>query len=260
MIGKSVSWFFRNARDAIARRLVKIGVTPNMLTVFGTLLTIATGVCMGFGVKTGNNGYFVVSGALLYCCFACDMLDGAVARIGKLSTTFGAFLDSTLDRVSDFALYAGLGFGFIWIEPANLTFAVLCMVGFLEAVMISYIKARAEDFIDDCSVGFWQRGERCAAVIISAFACNPGALAVMLGIGPAFTVLRRFAYAKTVIAGGAGVADPRINGKWYHKIQPWLYPRTSLPYDAAVLGCIAFLIFARIDPANWDVLSWWLNH
>jgi CDP-diacylglycerol---glycerol-3-phosphate 3-phosphatidyltransferase len=259
MIGKTVGWFFKTWRDSWARGLVRLGVTPNALTVFGTLCSVAAGGVLGMATWTDEPRYSLLAGGFLFLAFAGDMLDGAVARIGGKSTTFGALLDSTLDRVSDFALWAGLGVGYILRDPPNVTFALLCMVGFAEAVLISYVKARAEDFVDHCGVGYWQRGERSAGIIIAAFACNPHAYVVELSILSLFTVLRRILHARALLAGRSPVTDARTRGRWYHKLQPWLYPRATWPYDLLTITYIAFLIFGPVDPDRWDLLRRWLG-
>lgn len=258
MIGKSIGWLFSVARDALTRGLVFLRVTPNTLTVIGTLLTIAASACFAMNIKTGDWRWSLAAACWLFASSGCDMLDGAVARLGGKGTKFGALLDSTMDRVSDFAIWAGLGFGFIWRDPANLTFAGLCALGFLEAVLISYVKARAEDIIEDCSVGYWQRPERCAGTIIAAFACNMPAYVVEMSILPIFTLLRRVLHARAVMLGRSPVTRAS-EGRWYHKIQPWLYPRASWPYDLMTGVYIAWLIWAPVDPDRWDILRWWLG-
>jgi len=255
MIGKSVAWFFSTSRDLIARRLVKLHVTPNMLTLTGCVCTSLTGVMLGMGIATGQKFFYAFAVLLLYWCAACDMLDGAVARIGKKASTFGAFLDSTTDRVSDFVLWAGMACGFICQKTPNITFALLCMMAIFHSMMISYTKSRAETLIGECNVGFWQRGERFAAILFAALAANPGAAVLQQGISPAFTTWRRISYTYAVMAGKTAVKHPR-DGKWYQKIQPWMYPQMTWPYDIAVLGNIAFLLFFRVDPAKMDVVRW----
>ncbi len=259
MIGKGIAWIVSSARDALGKGLVAMRIKPDFITVMGTILTIAAGACFAVSIKTDEKIWCIYAGVLLFFSIACDMLDGVVARLTNHSTTFGAFLDSTMDRVSDFAIWAGMAFGYAWKDQANITFIMLSFLGFFEASMISYIKARSEDFIESCKVGYWQRGERCAAMIISAFACNPAAFVVEQSILPLFTLLRRALHAKTCLAGGTPVTNARIEGKWYHKIQPWLYPRMSWPYDIMTAGYIAFLIFARFNPANYDFIRFWLD-
>ena len=103
---------------------------------------------------------------LLILAGACDMLDGAVARVGRMGTKAGGVLDSSVDRVSDLALYLGCFLHFVIITPASATYALLAAVGLCCGMLISYVKARAESEIPDCSVGYWLRGERFAAMLI----------------------------------------------------------------------------------------------
>lgn len=259
MIGKGIGWFVSSMRDALARLVVKLRIPPNVITVLGTIFTIGAGACFAVSIKTDEKVWCIFAGVLLYFSIACDMLDGVVARLTGRSSRFGAFLDSSMDRVSDFAIWAGLAFGYAWLEPANITFVMLAFLGFFSASMISYVKARSEDFIESCKVGYWQRGERCAAVIIAAFACNPAALVVEQSILPLFTLAHRFLHARAVMAGRKPVMNARVEGKWYHKIQPWLYPRMSWPYDIMTAVYIAFLIFARFDPAKYDFIRYWIG-
>ena len=101
----------------------------------------------------------------LLLCGAADMLDGAMARLGNKVTRFGAFLDSTVDRYCDVLLF--LGIGIYYARQGNVTYQVLAMVGMANALLISYTKARSEDFIPSCRVGYWERGERSAALLIA---------------------------------------------------------------------------------------------
>jgi CDP-diacylglycerol--glycerol-3-phosphate 3-phosphatidyltransferase len=255
-----------SARDLFARGLIRIGITPNMLTAAGVVFTLGAGVCFALGGSSragwslvphaDRTLYPLLAACLIVLASAMDMLDGAVARLGKGGSRFGAFLDSTLDRVSDFAVYAGLAVHFAWGSPANVTFMLLCMVAFFNAVMISYTRARAEDLIETCSVGYWQRGERSAAILIGAFSFNIPAMVVQQSILPAGTVLRRALHTRAVLSGGSPVTDPRRGSLWM-KLRLWRWPRMTVPYDVITAGNIAWLIFAPV-PAM-DVLRSWLG-
>ncbi|MBL7218686.1 MAG: CDP-alcohol phosphatidyltransferase family protein [Phycisphaerae bacterium] len=248
MIGRGVGFGFSTARDAIARGLVKAGVTPNALTLAGAAVTAGAGVCYALGA--GRDYSFLVWGAvLLIVASACDMLDGAAARIGGKASLFGEFLDSTLDRFSDFAIYAGIAIGYASLEPANITFVLLAMMSFFNSIMISYAKARAENLIESCPVGYWQRGERSAAILIATFANNLPALLVQQATLPMLTVLRRIFYTKAVTEGKEVIVDPRKGGLWL-KLHLWYWPRMSLPYDFVTGVNIAWLIFAPIGTAD----------
>jgi CDP-diacylglycerol--glycerol-3-phosphate 3-phosphatidyltransferase len=263
MIGRAIGRGFSVARDAVARVLIAARITPNMLTLLGMAITAGAGVCYGIGAgvpaalsldaRAPANFYLPLAGLLLILASACDMLDGAVARLGNLKSDFGAFLDSTLDRYSDFAVFAGIAVYYAWQTPANLTFALGAMLAFFNAFMISYARARAEDIIDHCSVGYWQRGERSAAILIATFAGNIPALVVQQALLPLLTVLRRIFYTKAVIEGRTPQTDPRKGNLWL-KLRLWRYPRGTWAYDFVTVVNIAWLIFAPVDAARWDVI------
>jgi CDP-diacylglycerol--glycerol-3-phosphate 3-phosphatidyltransferase len=267
MIGRGIAAGVSAARDFLARGLLRLRVPPNALTFAGALLTAAAGVCYALAAGrdfawtlrpgAAANAFALLAGALLVLSFACDMLDGAVARLGSRQSRFGAFLDSTLDRYSDFAIYAGIAAGYAFARPANATFVLLSMIAFFNAFMISYTRARAEDIIPDCKVGFWQRGERSAAVLVGTFACNLPALVVQQAALPLLTAVRRILHTKAVIRGQPRITDPRRGG-WWLKLRLWRWPRKTLPYDLTCAACIAWLLLARIPAA--DVLRSWLGN
>jgi len=266
MIGRSIGQAVAAGRDGLARGLIRLHVTPNALSLTGMVLTAAAGVCYAIGAARGfawsldpraeAGAYLLLAGGLAVLASACDMLDGAVARLGGQNTPFGAFLDSTLDRFSDFAIYAGIAVAYAARAPANLTFVLLSMIAFFAAFLISYSRARAEDLIDACKVGFWQRGERSAAILTGTFAHNIPALVVQQALLPAFTALRRIFYTRAVLAGRQPVTDPRRAG-WAHKLRLWRWPRGTWGYDLAAAANIAWLLLARI-PAR-DVLRMWFG-
>jgi phosphatidylglycerophosphate synthase len=210
--------------------LIKLRVTPNKLTLTGMVLTALAGFCYAAGSGSrfawsfstaGNaNCYLLLAAALLILSSACDMLDGAVARIG------------------------------------NLTYVLLCMLAVGNAFLISYTRARAHEAGGTCTVGYWQRGERMAAVLIATAAHNIPALVLQQALLTLPTVLRRIFHAKAVLEGKHPITDPRLGG-WWLKVRLWRWPRMTIPYDLVTGLNIAWLIFARV-PAN-DYLRWWLG-
>ncbi len=260
MIGRAIGTSIAEARDAMARGLVRLGVGPNLLTFMGIIITLGAGICYALAPTKGKfapnldptapaNGFLLLAGGLLLLACACDMLDGAVARIGGKKTLFGAFLDSSIDRIGDFAVYAGIAAFYARREPANVTFVVLSMVASFNAFMISYTRARAEDLIESCSVGYWQRGERSAAILIATFAHNIPALVLQQAILPAFTVYRRMTHTRAVLAGKSPVTDPR-RGTLLDKVRMWRWKRMTVPYDFVTALNIAWLLLARFDADN----------
>jgi CDP-diacylglycerol---glycerol-3-phosphate 3-phosphatidyltransferase len=146
--------------DPIADWLVRHRVHPNTITVVGTLFTIAGGVLYG-------TGHILTGGWLLGITALTDVLDGMVARRSNLSSVFGAFLDSTLDRVSDGAVLGGLAvFYAINTQHHSVVMVVVCLAGIIGAFLTSYTRARAEALGLDAKVGMLQRPER--VVLLSA--------------------------------------------------------------------------------------------
>jgi CDP-diacylglycerol---glycerol-3-phosphate 3-phosphatidyltransferase len=140
--------------DPVADWFVRRRVHPNTITVIGTLCTVAGGVIYGTG-HIRPAGWFLGLTALF------DVLDGTVARRSGRSSTFGAFLDSTLDRVADGAVMGGLA-TFYALNPAHrsVPMMIVCMLGLIGAFLTSYTRARAEALGIDAKVGLLQRPER----------------------------------------------------------------------------------------------------
>jgi CDP-diacylglycerol--glycerol-3-phosphate 3-phosphatidyltransferase len=136
--------------------LVRRGVSPNEITTLGTFCVVATGVVFAMGhIRTG--------GWILGLTAVFDVLDGEVARRAGTATTFGAFYDSTLDRVADGALLGGL-LVFYASDSVHrsVPMVIVALLGIIGAFLTSYARARAEALHIDAKVGLIQRGERIA--------------------------------------------------------------------------------------------------
>jgi CDP-diacylglycerol--glycerol-3-phosphate 3-phosphatidyltransferase len=146
--------------DPAANWMVRKGVHPNTITVFGTLCTAAGGVIYATGhIRTG--GWFLGLTALF------DVLDGTVARRSNRSSTFGAFLDSTLDRVADGFVLGGLAVFYATSSTnRSVVMMLIALLGLVGAFLTSYTRARAEALGLDAKVGLLQRPER--VVLLSA--------------------------------------------------------------------------------------------
>lgn len=143
----------------IVRGLSLSRIHPNVLTFFGLVINIWAAYLLARGQFRAAG--FVIIGAGLF-----DMVDGRVARETNRVTRFGAFFDSVLDRCSDMALLIGL---LVWYGNNNQPgYVVLTAVAMMACVMISYARARAENLIPTCKVGFMERPERVVLVIIGA--------------------------------------------------------------------------------------------
>ena len=151
---------FLRAIDPAVGFLAHHHVSPNTITTVGTLLTIAAGVVYA-------TGHIMTAGWLMSVTAVFDVIDGQVARRTGRSTVFGAFYDSTLDRIADGALMAGLTV-FYMTSPVhgNIYMVVVCLVGIIGTFLVSYTRARAESLGIDAKVGVMQRPERI--VLLSA--------------------------------------------------------------------------------------------
>ncbi len=142
--------------NPIASPLIAAGVQPNAITTVGTLILVGGGVAFGFG-------YPRVGGALLLLSGAFDVIDGKVARGGGLMSAFGAFYDSTLDRVGESVLFGGIAVFFLTggARPDLAVLAVsITILALASGLVVSYARARAEGLRLECRVGIAQRAER----------------------------------------------------------------------------------------------------
>jgi len=187
---------FYTTVNPLVERLIRAGVRPNAITTVGTGLVLVSAVAYATGhVRTG--------GALLLLSGVADTLDGQVARGGAMVTRFGAFYDSTLDRVGDGATFIGIG-AFLMTAP-DVAFrtpaVVLCMVAILSSLLVSYARARAEGLGLDCKVGIAQRAERILGLGVASvvFGAGPNgllleAIVALLAVASVITVVQRFVY------------------------------------------------------------------
>jgi CDP-diacylglycerol--glycerol-3-phosphate 3-phosphatidyltransferase len=187
---------FYTVVNPLVQRLIRSGVRPNTITTVGTGLVLASAVAYATGhIRSG--------GLLLLLSGVADTLDGQVARSGAMVTRFGAFYDSTLDRVGDGATFIGIGAFLLtapdvaYRDPA----AIICMVAILGSLLVSYARARAEGLGLDCKVGIAQRAERVLLVGVTSlvFGAGPHALLLetmvtLLALASIITVIQRFVY------------------------------------------------------------------
>jgi CDP-diacylglycerol---glycerol-3-phosphate 3-phosphatidyltransferase len=157
MLSKYGRPLFAEILERMAHGLHRLGITPNALTYTGFFLTAITALFLA-------NGFFRWGGVLLIIAAFFDMLDGAVARFTKQMSTFGAFLDSTLDRYSESVTFLAMAF-FYSLRPSTRTELVLIFVILVGSLMVSYTKARAEALQVECKAGILQRPERLVLLI-----------------------------------------------------------------------------------------------
>lgn len=159
--------------DPFVKLLIKMGLTPNAVTTIGFVLNIGVTVIFIMGAEEGNRGdlsYIGWAGALILFAGLFDMLDGQVARLGKMSSTFGALYDSVLDRYSELVMFFGICYYLVGHHYfLSSIFAFIAMIG---SMMVSYTRARAEGLGIECKDGLMQRPERIITIGVAAIACG----------------------------------------------------------------------------------------
>jgi len=176
-LGNPIGLFF-------ARALARTGISPNALTVMGFLITVVAAIVIG-------NGQLVWGAVVILLAGLFDLLDGALARYTGKMTLFGAILDSTLDRLSDAALFIGLVA--YWVVLGETTPVVITAVTLAGALTVSYTRARAEAAGLKGKEGFFTRPERVIVLALGLIFHIPLAAVVIIGALSYITILQRLA-------------------------------------------------------------------
>jgi len=145
--------------DPMVGVLGRSGITPNAITSASLVLSIAAAYFIG-------TSHFPLGGALVLVSGLFDLLDGALARFTKQTTRFGAILDSTVDRVSEAAIFCGLLVWYMHMPKGAVLEAVVIFAALIGSFLVSYIRARAEGLGLECRVGLFTRAERVIVLAI----------------------------------------------------------------------------------------------
>ena len=182
MFSRRIQQRARKLVTAIIQPLAHLDVTPNTLTIIGLLLSVVTALVIA-------QGYLFVGGLLVLFAGVFDMFDGAMARVRNAATTFGAFLDSTLDRYSESIILFGLLYyalqhpglqDVLWPAPHEQTWMIIFIfIAAVGSLMVSYTKARAEGLGIECKTGLLARPERVVILAIGLLS-NTGIWALAL--------------------------------------------------------------------------------
>jgi len=163
--------------DPFVRVLIKLGLTPNAVTTIGFILNIGVAVIFIIGGEKGNRGdltYIGWAGALILFAGLFDMLDGQVARLGNMKSTFGALYDSVLDRYSEQIMF--LGICYYLVAHHYFLSSIFAFIALMGSMMVSYVRARAEGLGIECSGGLMQRPERVVTIGVFAIICGVASL------------------------------------------------------------------------------------
>ena len=152
--------------DPLAKGLLRLGLSPDAVTLIGTVGTCAAALWF-FPQQQWLPGTLIIAALVIS-----DLLDGTMARISGRSGPWGAFLDSTLDRVADGAIFGGVVLGLAAAgDTLSASAALLALVG---GAVVSYAKARAESIGVECNVGIAERAERVMLLLLATLLTGLG--------------------------------------------------------------------------------------
>jgi CDP-diacylglycerol--glycerol-3-phosphate 3-phosphatidyltransferase len=230
-IGKAVGF----PLSLIIAVCVKLRIHPNLLTFVGVLPAAWAGWELAMG-------HFPMAGVAMVIASMFDFIDGKVAKETGLSSAFGAFWDSVIDRFSDLALAVGLIC--LYASLGRIDYVLIASLTTVFATMTSYTRARAESLIKKCKVGFMERPERTVLFMIGAFTNRMAAVLWIVGVLSVVTVIDRCYYTYLELSHKP---QPNRNNLFVRAFY-WTEERTTIPYD---LWVIAILAFAWLVPPDW---------
>lgn len=183
----------RERLQPVVDRLAARRITPNQVTVAALGVSLLAALCIaGGGLRLGA--------LVLLLASLGDLLDGMLARQTGRATPFGAFFDSTLDRIGEGAILAALAYQFaVTGRPTVVAVTVLALLG---SLLVSYTRARAEALGVECKVGLMSRAERVALLVLGLLLGLPGLAVLVLAVLSLYTVGERVSYVRRALAGG----------------------------------------------------------
>ena len=193
MISQVIERGVLSLKAAVTKVVVALRISPNLLTLTSLIPTALATYYLA-------NGRLTVAGLWIIAAGFFDVIDGAVARALDQMTPFGAVLDSVTDRASDAFIYVGAVLYFYRIQEPFYVF--LTMVALAGALMVSYTRARAENTVVDCKVGFAERGERMVLMLLALFFNKLGAGMWMLAGLAWLTTLQRLVHTHRALEAG----------------------------------------------------------
>jgi phosphatidylglycerophosphate synthase len=185
MITHQIGKAGNRAVEAIVRAFAASRINPNFLTFIGMAINAVAAYLFAWD-------YFRWAGLTVILAGIFDLTDGRVARFTGRVTPFGGFFDSVMDRYSDLILLIGLLV--YYGRVSRFTYVTLVAVAMIGSVMVSYARARAENMIPSCKVGFLERPERVVLIIIGALTNRMEPVLWVIAILSNFTVIHRMVY------------------------------------------------------------------
>lgn len=249
-IGKTLGTYGSQWRDAVARRIMQQGISPNILTYTGVVINLFGGVLIGLGgvVQHNINWVHIIAGVVIWLANVFDMLDGAVARISGEVTKFGAFSDSVMDRYSDMALFAGAITYFAL--RCDLPFIIVASLALVGSLMTSYTRARAESLLPGkYNAGYMERPERIVILFVTCLFNRLYMGMIFIAIFGNLATLHRIWDTRQTAFNlehpqearqGYGSPDAPWILRFFRNIIFWEYPRQTWQHDA--MGAFLFTL------------------
>ena len=230
---------------AIIGVCVALRIHPNVLTLVGVIINFAA--AWQFAV-----GRFVTAGFIMLVANIFDFIDGKVAEAANLTSRFGGFWDSVMDRFSDLSLFIGVIYLYAQLDSTG--YVMVAAFAMMFSVMTSYTRARAESMIEQCKVGFMERPERIVLVMIGAFTNRMAGILWVILVLSIVTVLDRIYFTWRALKSqeasatwlGTSLLTLPLRAVW-HALY-WTFNRATWQYDLMV---IAILSFVWLIPPGW---------
>jgi len=235
------------------RQLMQADVNPNTLTAIGLGINIVAAAAIAVGHPHWG-------AAVLFLAGMFDVLDGAYAREAGKVTSFGAFFDSTIDRFSDIVVFTGILYFYAFGEGKGLEgtrefYVILTCAALMGSVLTSYVRARAENIIPDCHVGYLERAERTVLMIIAAGSNHIYMGIWLIAVLSHMTVLRRIIHFRTELHRLDALAAKKESGAgegptstfFKNPLLNWVFfnfPRRTWQWDI----CCAIVIILCLFP------------
>ena len=175
----------------IVRLFCYLKVPPNVISLMGFTIAVVS-------IYFIANGRFIIGGLLIFLGGIFDLIDGEVSRRKGITSRFGAFFDSFIDRYSDNLIY--LGFLYYFSTKGEIIYIILCGAIIIGSMLVSYARARAEGLGIECKVGFFERAERLLTIVAGTIIGGVGfGIAIkialwLVAIGSHLTAIQRLIY------------------------------------------------------------------
>ena len=217
---------------------VRLRIHPNLLTFTGVLINVWAGWHLAMGEFRAAFVIMIVANIF-------DFIDGKVAGETGMTSQFGGFWDSVIDRFSDLALSVGLIC--LYSSLGRTDYVLITSIAMVFATMTSYTRARAESLIPKCKVGFMERPERIVLFMIGAITNRMAAVMWVIGVLSIVTVIDRIYYTYLELNGRPQPKTTGVGGLFVRAFY-WTEERATLAYD---LWVIAILAFVWLTPPDW---------